>query len=153
MYVYTSYEAYAFQSLAGSSVENTGDINFVVPVNCLLSNAVDYIPNITDMAGMTINGGVTIIASTAVADEDIIITSGGTQVPTATLIAAKTTLVGNPNWKTYYVSGLTGDVSVAANGPIAVGFFGFNGAAGASGSFSGFETIPIIQTTVVGDGC
>ena len=153
MYVYTSYEAYAFQSLAGSSAKNTGDINFIAPVNCLLSNTVDYIPNITDMAGMTMNGGVTIVASSAIADEDIIITYGVNQVSTATLVAAKTTLVGNPNWKTYYISGLTGDVSVAANGPIAVGFFGFNGNAGSSGYFSGFETIPTIEVSVVGDGC
>ncbi|PKH67892.1 hypothetical protein CXF59_05260 [Flavobacterium sp. ALD4] len=153
MYVYTSYEAYAFQSLAGSSKKNTGDINFIAPVNCLLSNTVDNISNITDMAGMTMNGGVTIVASSAIADKDIIITNGVNQVSTATLNAAKTTLVGNPNWKTFYIPGLTGDVAVAANGPIAVGFFGSNNDAGASGYFSGFETIPIIEVSVVGDGC
>tara|TARA_B100000795_G_scaffold266840_1_gene250687 strand:+ start:948 stop:4130 length:3183 start_codon:yes stop_codon:yes gene_type:complete len=153
MYVFTSHEAYAFQSLSGSSATSTGDINFIAPVNCLLSSTVDYIPTITDMAGVTINGGVTIVASTAIADEDIIVKYGSSQVPTATLIAANTALVGNPNWKTYYISGLTGDVSVAANGPIAVGFFGFNGVAGSSGYFSGFETIPTLNVTVVGDGC
>lgn len=154
MYVYTSYEAYAFQSLAGDKVKkNTGDINFIAPVNCLLSNTIDYISDITDMAGMTMNGGVTIVASSAIADKDIIITYGVNQVSTATLVAAKTTLVGNPNWKTFYISGLTGDVSVAANGPIAVGFFGSNLDAGASGYFSGFETIPTIEVSVVGDGC
>ena len=153
MYVFTSHEAYAFQALAGSAAQNTGDINFIAPVNCLLSSAVDYIPTITNMAGMTINGGVTIVASTAIADADIIVKHQGGQVSTATLIAAKTALAGNPNWKTYYISGLTGDVSVAANGPIAVGFFGFSGFAGSSGYFSGFETIPTLNVTVVGDGC
>ena len=153
MYVFTSHEAYAFQALAGAAAQNTGDINFIAPVNCLLSSTVDNIPTITDMAGATINGGVTIVASTAIADSDIIVKYGSSQVSTATLIAAKTALAGNPNWKTYYISGLTGDVSVAANGPIAVGFFGFSGSAGSSGYFSGFETIPTLNVTVVGDGC
>jgi len=153
MYVYTSHEAYAFQSLAGSTSGATGDINFIAPVNCLLSNTVDNIPAITVMAGATINGGISIIASTAIADSDIIVKYGNSQVSTATLINAKKILVGNPNWKTYFLPGLTGNVSVSANGPIAVGFFGDNSAIGASGYFSGFETIPTVNVTVVGDGC
>jgi uncharacterized repeat protein (TIGR01451 family) len=42
---------------------------------------------------------------------------------------------------------------VIANGPIAVGFFGYNGNAGASGYFSGFETIPNVLVQLEGDGC
>ena len=153
MYVYTSKEAYAFQSIAGSSGTQTGDINFIAPVNCLLSNKVDGIPVITNMAGATISGGVTVVASTAIADADIIVKYGASQVSYATLVAAKKTVAGNNDWKTYFLPGLSGDVSVTANGPIAVGFFGYSGNIGASGYFSGFETIPTIQLTKVGDGC
>lgn len=153
MYVYTSKEAYAFQSLAGSSGTLTGDINFIAPVNCLLSSQVDGIPDITNMAGIGISGGVTIIASTTVADADIIVKYGTNQVSYATMVAAKKTVSGSTNWKTYFLPGLSGNVSVSANGPIAVGFFGYSGAIGASGYFSGFETIPTIQLTKVGDGC
>ena len=42
---------------------------------------------------------------------------------------------------------------MAATGPIAVGFFGYSGVAGASGYFSGFETIPSVEVTTIGDGC
>jgi uncharacterized repeat protein (TIGR01451 family) len=156
MYVRASKEIYAFQSLAGSSGTQTGDINFIAPVNWLLSNKVDNIPNITSMVGTTINGGITIIASTAVADADIVVnygTGGASTVATSTLIAAKKSVAGTSEWKTYYLSGLTGDVSVTATGSIAVGFFGFSGDAGASGYFSGFETIPTINVQKVGDGC
>ena len=153
MYVRTSKEVYAVQSLAGASSEATADLNFIAPVNCLLANTVDNIPNIANIAGLTISGGITIIASSAIDDEDIHVTYGGNTLATTTLINAKQTLVGSTEWKTFYLSGLTGDVAVNANGPIAVGYFGFSGAAGASGYFSGFETIPTIQVERIGNGC
>lgn len=156
MFVRASKEVYAFQSLAGSVATNTGDINFIAPVNWLLSNKVDNIPSITDNVGMVMNGGITIIASTAVADADVVVkngTNGAITIPLATLTNAKRTVAGTAEWKTYYLPGLSGDVSVNATGPIAVGFFGANANAGASGYFSGFETIPTISVQPVGDGC
>ena len=156
MYVRASKEVYAFQALAGSIGSQTGDINFIAPVNWLLSNKVDNIPNITDNAGVTLNGGITIIASSLVNDADIRVNygPGGTNtVATSTLTTAKRTVAGTSEWKTFYLGGLTGDVSVNATGSIAVSFFGASGNAGASGYFSGFETIPTIDVQKVGDGC
>lgn len=153
MFVHTSKEAYAVQSLAGTTSDATGDLNFIAPVNCLLSHTIDNISNVANMAGLTISGGITIIASTAIADENIVVTSGGGTVPTSTLTAAMRTVAGTSDWKTYYLSGLTGDVTVSSNGPLAVGYFGFSGVAGASGYFSGFETIPTIEVERIGDGC
>jgi|GEM_PF-3527068 len=153
MYVRTSKEAYAIQSLGGAASDATPDINFIAPVNCLLANKVDYIPNIANIAGLTISGGITIIASAAIADENITVTYGSTTLSTSTLTAAKRTIAGTSEWKTYYLSGLSGNVSVSANGPIAVGYFGFSGVAGVSGYFSGFETIPTIEVQRIGDGC
>jgi hypothetical protein len=153
MYVHTSKEAYAVQSLGGASSDATADLNFIAPVNCLLASKVDNIPDISNIAGLTISGGISIIASTAINDADIVVTYGGNTVPTATLTAAKRTLSGSPEWKTYYLSDLSGNVAVSANGPIAVGYFGFKNVAGASGYFSGFETIPTIAVERIGNGC
>lgn len=156
MLVTTSKEVYAFQSVSGANntSNNTQDINFIAPVNCLLSNTVNNIPSITDMAGTTITGGVTIIASTAIPNASITVKQGANTVSTSTISAAQKAVAGTTEWKTFYLSNLTGNVSVSATGPIAVGFFGYSGAAGASGYFSGFETIPTIQVQyLVGDGC
>lgn len=153
MYVRTSQEAYAVQALAGASSDATADLNFIAPVNCLLANNVNNIPDVSSVAGTTISGGITIIASSAIAEENITVTAGATTVSTATLIAARRTVAGTSEWKTYYLSGLTGNVRVSANGPIAVGYFGFQNVAGASGYFSGFETIPTIEVQRIGDGC
>lgn len=154
MYVRTSLPAYAFQALAGSSGTETGDINFIAPVNCLLSNTIDNISQINKVtSSLTINGGVTIIASSLIQSSDIIVKYGSQTVTEATLNDARKSIAGTSDWVTYFIPGLTGDVSVEANGPIAVGFFGFSGAAGASGYFSGFETIPNVLVQLEGDGC
>lgn len=153
MYVRTSKEAYAVQSLAGASSDATPDLNFIAPVNCLLSNKIDNIPDITNIAGLTISAGITIIASTAIDESNILVTYGNNTVPVSTLTTAKKAIAGTSEWKTYYLSGLSGNVSVSANGPIAVGYFGFSGVAGVSGYFSGFETIPTIEVNKIGDGC
>ncbi len=153
MYVQTSKEAYAYQCLGGSTGAETVDLNFIAPVNCLLSNSVDNISNITDIAGKVMTGGVTLITSTAINDADIVVNYGASTVSLATLQAAKKTVAGTADWKTFYLSGLTGDVSVTAPGPLALGFVLVSGAAGASGYFSGFETIPTINVNISGDGC
>lgn len=153
MYVTTSKEVYAVQSLGGAVSDATADLNFIAPVNCLLSSTVNNIPDITNISGLTISGGITIIASAAIDDANITVTYGGNTVSTATLTAAKKAVAGTSEWKTFYLPGLSGNVKVVANGPIAVGYFGYSGVAGASGYFSGFETIPTIQVERIGDGC
>lgn len=162
MYVRTSKEAYAYQAVAGSTSAATVDLNFIAPVNCLLSSKVDYISNITEVGKengtgsppvTSLTGGITLIASTTVPEADINVISNGIRVSTSTLVDAQKTVAGTSDWKTYYLSGLSGDVSVSASGPIAIGFIMVSGSIGASGYFSGFETIPTVNVNVSGDGC
>ncbi|WP_158973706.1 DUF11 domain-containing protein [Cellulophaga sp. L1A9] len=149
MFVSTSKDAYAYQCLAGSSAIYTQGLNFVAPVNCLLPDIMDNIPDITNVAGTTLSGGVTIIASTSTPDANITVTDG----TGAVALPAPSSVAGTTLWKTYYVPGLTGDVSVESTGPIAVGFIGFNGARGIAGYFSGFDTVPEVDLQVTGGGC
>jgi hypothetical protein len=153
LYVNTSKPVYAVQSLSGSSATKTGDINFIAPVNCLLSKTIDNIPDITNIAGTTMTGGITILASATIPNSEITVTYGSSTVSTATLDAAQKSVSGTSEWKTFFLSNLSGNVAVTATGPIAVGFFGASGDAGASGYFSGFETIPSVEVTTIGNGC
>ncbi len=149
MFVTTSKDAYAYQCIAGSSAIYTQGLNFVAPVNCLLPDIMDNIPDITNVAGTTLSGGVTIIASTSTPDANIQVTDGTGPIT----LPSSTSVAGTTLWKTYYVPGLTGDVSVESTGPIAVGFIGFNGARGIAGYFSGFDTVPDVELQVSGGGC
>ncbi|PRX54620.1 DUF11 domain-containing protein [Flagellimonas meridianipacifica] len=149
MYVQTSKDVYAYQCMAGSSQVYTQGLNFVAPVNCLLPSLMDNIPSITDAAGITISGGVTIIASTVTPDANIIVTDSGGAVT----LPAASTVAGSTDWKTFYIPNLNGNVSVQSSGPIAVGFFGFNGARGLAGYYSGFDTLPNIDLQISGSSC
>ena len=150
MYVRTSKDAYAYQSMAGASQVYTHGLNFVAPVNCLLPDVMDNIPDITNMGGITLNGGVTITASTTTPEANIIVTDSNGPVT----LPAPTFAAGTPDWKTYYIPNLQGNVSVRSSGPIAVGFVGVNGARGVAGYFSGFDTVPVVDLEIIGgSGC
>lgn len=149
MYLETSKDVYAYQCMGGSTQAYTQGLNFVAPVNCLLPDSMNNIPNITDAAGVTINGGVTIIAATTTPDSNITVTDGSGTVT----LPPSATVTGTADWKTFYLPNLTGNVSVISTGPIAVGFFGFNGARGVAGYYSGFDTVPDIDLQITGNNC
>ncbi|MDT0608259.1 DUF11 domain-containing protein [Croceitalea rosinachiae] len=149
MYVETSKDVYAYQCMGGSTQAYTQGLNFVAPVSCLLPDTMDNIPNITDAAGVTITGGVTIIAATTTPDSNITVTDGSGTVT----LPPSSTIAGTIDWKTFYLPSLTGNVSVQSTGPIAVGFFGFNGARGVAGYYSGFDTVPSIDLQITGNNC
>lgn len=149
MYVTTSKDAYAYQLMAGASAIYTQGLNFIAPVNCLLPDTVDNITHIEDAAGVTMTGGVTLIASTTTPDANITVTDGSGPIA----LPAPSAVAGTSLWKTYYVAGLTGDVTIESTGPIAVGFIGFSGARGIAGYFSGFDTVPAVDLQVTGGGC
>ncbi|WP_298488347.1 hypothetical protein, partial [uncultured Maribacter sp.] len=146
--VTTSNNVYAYQSLAGSTSVATNGLNFIAPVNCLLPNTLSNIATIEDLAGVDINGGLTILASTTTLDSNITVTDGS---GTVTLPPSQNAS-GLP-WKSFYLPNLTGNVSVMSSGPIAVGVVGLSGALGIGGYFSGFDTVPVVDYTISGDGC
>ncbi|MGB5646480.1 MAG: DUF11 domain-containing protein [Muriicola sp.] len=149
MFVQTSKNVYAYQCIAGDTQVYTQGLNFVAPVNCLLPDTMDNIPDIRNAAGINLTGGVTIIAATTTPDSNIVVTdsNGLASLPAPNPVA------GSPDWKTFYIPNLNGDVSVQSSGPIAVGFFGYNGARGIAGYFSGFDTAPNVNLQITGNNC
>jgi len=146
MLVQTSKDVYAYQSMAGSSNLYTQGLNFVAPVNCLLPDVMDNIPDIRNIAGTTVTGGLTIIASVNTIDSNVKVFEDGVEIskPTSTPVA------GSSDWKTFYIPNLDGDISVTSTGPMAIGFFGYNGAQGVAGYFSGFDTVPEVVLQING---
>jgi uncharacterized repeat protein (TIGR01451 family) len=152
MYVTTTKDTYAFQCLAGTvgKIQTIG-MNFIAPVNCLLPSLMDEIPDINQIAGSTTNvSAITIIASTLTQDSNIIVNQDGVQVTLPSPIIVS----GTSDWKTFYVTGLSGEIDVSSTGPIAVGtFMSLGQNAGLAGYFSGFDTVPEVEVEVTGGGC
>lgn len=151
MLVSSNKDIYAYQVLSGDTQIATGGLNFISPVNCLMFTTIDNIPFINDLTGTTVNGGITITASTAISNSDIIITAGS-NVTTAADYTVRN-VAGTNLWKTIYAEGLTGNVKVEANGPIAVGYVGVSGLIGVAGYYSGLDNVPNLVVQFVGDGC
>ena len=149
MYVTTSKDAYAYQSMAGSTSIVSVGLNFVAPMNCLIPDNVNHIPDITDAAGVSMTGGITIIASTSTPDSNIVVIDGSGTVTKP----ASETITGTTDWKTFYIPNLTGNVSVQSTGPVAVGFIGVNGVRGIAGYFSGFDVAPNVNLQITGNTC
>ncbi|MBU3024300.1 gliding motility-associated C-terminal domain-containing protein [Zobellia galactanivorans] len=148
MTVTTSKNVYAYQCLAGSSSGATIGMNFIAPVNCLLPDNVNNISTIEDLAGKTIDGGLTILASNSTPDANIVVTANGLPVTLPAAIPA----TGLP-WKSFYIPNLTGNIYVQSSGAIAVGVVGLSGALGTGGYFSGFDTVPVVDYSISGSGC
>ena len=151
MYVTTSKDAYAFQCLAGQSGIQTVGMNFIPPVNCLLPSILDEISFIDVIAGATTNeSAITIIASTTTPDANITVNDGSGLIT----LPASSAISGTTDWKSFFVTGLIGNVSVTSTGAIAVGTFGSLGTnAGFAGYFSGFDTVPTVEVDLAGSNC
>ena len=149
MYVEASKNVYAYQCLSGDDRVVTVGLNLVGPISCSLPDTIDNIPNITNIAGATLTGGVTIIAPTDTPDANIQVTDGGGSVTLPT----SNPVPGSTDWKTFYISNLTGNVSVQSTGSISVGFLGFNNSRGVAGYFSGFDIAPDIDIQIAGSTC
>lgn len=150
MFIQTSKDVYAYQCMAGASTPYTQGLNFVAPVNCLLPDVMDNIPDIRNMAGTAVTGGLTIIAAVNTPDANIQVTDGNGAVA----LPAPTPVAGSSDWKTFFIPNLNGNVSVQSTGPMAIGFFGYNGARGVAGYFSGFDTLPEVNLEIRGGtGC
>ncbi|MFS4494588.1 T9SS type B sorting domain-containing protein [Maribacter sp. 2308TA10-17] len=151
MLIETSKDVYAYQCMAGDpNRDYTQGLNFVAPVNCLLPDVMDNIPDIRNMAGTPVTGGMTIIAAVNTPDANIVVTDGNGPVS----LPASNPVAGSINWKTFYIPNLNGNVSVQSTGPMAVGFFGSNSARGVAGYFSGFDTVPEVSLEIRGGtGC
>ena len=136
LYVWTSKTTFAYQGIGGTNNEANQEMFFVPPLNCKAPRRIDNIPLIQSSGSgdVTFIGGITIVAET-----DASIQING--VPTT---ASPQSVLGNSNYETYLISGLTGDISVSSDGQIYVSYYGANGAAALGGFYSGFIFKPEI---------
>ena len=152
MYVWTSKTAFAYQGIGGVSSEANQEMFFVPPLNCKTPKTINNIPLIqnTGTGSAVFTGGITIVSEVGAA---IFINDDTTNFTPVT----PKTVKGNPNFVTYLVSGLTGNVSVSSDKQIYISYYGASGVASLGGFYSGFIFKPEISskglTTVVTELC
>jgi uncharacterized repeat protein (TIGR01451 family) len=155
MFIQADKPIYVNQILCGklNNGKATGELSFISPVNCLMVTEINSIPYIKTLAAngpSGVSGGVTIVATSDIEDDQITVSSS---VSGASNNYTFNTVPGTDLWKTTFISNLSGHVSVSAPGPVAMSYILTGGNVGAAGYFSGFDNVPEIEITDLGDGC
>lgn len=146
LYVATSENVFAYQSIGGSVSSANQNLFFVPPLNCATPNTVDNIPLIELVGNKFFNGSLNIVTKTGA-----LVTING--IPISTSAVA---ITGNPNFIRYTVSNLSGNVAIKSNKEVYVSYFGNSGVATYGGYYSGFDLKPEIvsnKITIANSAC
>ncbi len=157
IYVRATKNVYLYQLVSGNSnARNNGGYNYIPPLNCFLPKKIEQIGKINEMpltpasppATTGTSGQPT---STFLLKLNIITEVGATVLvngnpPTAA--EGPYQLLGNTNWVTYAISGVTGNLTITSTKAVTAGVNGGYSSAGYGGYFAGFSSIPVISKQV-----
>ncbi|TGV03004.1 T9SS type B sorting domain-containing protein [Flavivirga rizhaonensis] len=140
MYVETSQPAFAYQGVgglgnSGTSNEANQGMFFVPPLSCEARGNLDNIANIQNIGNTIYAGGITIVTKV-----------GATvTINNAPISVASNTVPGKPDYITYKIKGLSGNISVQSSDELYCAYFNYNGAATSGSFYSGFPSAPEIN--------
>ncbi|MBG6061518.1 gliding motility-associated-like protein [Flavobacterium sp. CG_9.1] len=142
LYVTSSENIFAYQSIGGTESPANQNLFFVPPINCSTPRIVDNIPMINAIGDVSYVGSINIVTE-----------SGATVLIDGSPITSfPTSINANPGFVYYTVNGLSGNVSVKSTKQVYVSYFGSNNAATYGGYYSGFDTKPEIITDEITAG-
>ena len=146
LYIKTSKNVFAYQSIGGTTSNANQNLFFVPPLNCSTPKIVDNIPEINLIGSRNYVGVVNIVTEigATVLINDIQTT------------ASPIPINGKPDFVYYSISGLTGNIAVKSTKQVYVSYYGTNSAATYGSYYSGFDIKPelsIDNTTSISGSC
>ncbi|WP_188362623.1 T9SS type B sorting domain-containing protein [Flavobacterium orientale] len=159
LYVQTSKNVFAYQGVGGSTQANQ-ELYFVPPLSCQTPKIINNIPFLDNIGGLsfTENSGVNLVTKTGATLEFIIngITYTYDNLPQSIFAQGPFFVDGNPEYVTYKINGLGGNVSVFSTDELYLSYYGSSGAATYGGFYSGFTFRPEItfnRLSVAAENC
>lgn len=134
LYITSSENIFAYQSIGGSNSSANQNLFFVPPLNCSTPNVMDNIPNINFIGNRSYTGSINIVTETGA----IVL------IKDSPIASSPIDINGNAGFVYYTVDGLSGNVSVKSTKQVYVSYSGNSGTATYGGYYSGFDTKPEI---------
>ena len=150
LFVSANKKVFAYQCIGDDSAvdQRNQELFFVPPLSCQTPRVIDNIPYIDYIGSRQFIGRVTLVTTTAATLNFII---DGTNYTLASLAGIGVTVIGplavtgNPNYETYVLTGVTGNVSVYSTGELYLAAYGSEQAATFGGYYSGFTFKPEVS--------
>lgn len=142
MSINTSKNVYLYQLLAGVEFGNpyaTGGFNFIPALSCFLPNSIDEIAFINNIGSDNFTTKLNIITQT-----------GGVVKVNGRILSGDEgpyTVKGNPDWETYNVLNISGNITVNSTKSVTAGIVAGDENVGYGGYFAGFSSVPVISKT------
>ena len=150
VFVRATKNVYLYQLVSGNSnARNNGGYNYIPPLNCFLPKKIEQIGKINEMPLTATTSGQP--TNTFLLKLNIITEAGATVTVngvTPTAAQGPYPLLGNTNWVTYAISGVTDNLTIQSNKAVTAGVNGGYSSAGYGGYFAGFSSIPVISKQV-----
>lgn len=147
LYVRTSKNVFAYQSIGGTISQANQNMHFVPPLSCETPKIIDNIPFINEVGSNTAFVGTVCIVTEKNAILNFIINGIPytlTSLPVGIVTNGPLSVTGNSNYETYTFQGLTGNISVLSTKSVYLSYYGSSGAATYGGFYSGFTFKPQI---------
>jgi gliding motility-associated-like protein len=139
MFVQTSNNVFAYQGIGATNNEANQGMFFVPPLSCETKGKLDNIANIEAIGSTIYTGGVSIVTK-----KGATVTINGSPLTSFSTVGPFDVL-GKPDYETYKVTGLTGNIAVQCDNELYCAYFNYNGAATSGSFYSGFPSEPEIS--------